>query len=386
MSAKYSAQPQESIFLSVVIPTYNMSEKIGTCLDSIAKQNIKNYEIVIVDDASSDNLERALKPYIEAALPIRAIYLSQNKGVSNARNVGIREARGEYIHFVDADDAVVAKSYHYMIQRARENPCDIIVADYIFTSSVARNEVHYRGRDGLARCLENNNLSLWNKWFKRSFILANNLQLNTTMNTAEDALFCFQAYRKEPSICCVNHLLYQYKYDDMDVARHHERDLHITSCQNSLTVLREAFSAPVPEETKCLWTAAYMNYFSFIYSNIWSRMQDPFVKGQAFTLMQQTLYELGQCNDILHLGYGKNALQFESLVGCDYMTFLSLDYKEYTFLRLLQKHSSMSPGCVPSGNSSSIQQLFLNECRRGHVGMKIILKAIKNWIAFKLGN
>ena len=59
MSAKYSAQPQESIFLSVVIPTYNMSEKIGTCLDSIAKQNIKNYEIVIVDDASSDNLKRA---------------------------------------------------------------------------------------------------------------------------------------------------------------------------------------------------------------------------------------------------------------------------------------------------------------------------------------
>ena len=381
MGAFSEKNREDCVFLSVIIPAYNMSHQIEKCLDSILKQKVSNYEIVVVDDASSDNLAAVLDPYIQNGAPIKPIYLTQNGGVSNARNVGTQAAQGVYIHYVDADDVGVDDAYPHMMKRVQENPCDIIVANYIFHSSTVRDEVRYYASEGLARCLESNNLSLWNKWFKRSFILENGLSLATGMKTAEDALFCFQAYRRHPTICCVNHFLYQYEYDDLDRVRHRERDLHIDSCQNSLRVIKEAFAEPVPEETVELWATAYRNYIAFIYNNIWTKMQDPASKEEAFVQMQDTFRYISECNEDFHLGYGENAASFEILVGCDYMTFVTIDYKQYTLIRFLQHrngHQTLASG------SAATAQLFLEECRQGHVGMKTILKSIKNWLLYKL--
>lgn len=369
---------QNDIFLSVIIPVYNMSQHIGKCLDSILDQKITNFEILIVDDASQDDLENALAPYVQKKAPIRVIHLSQNGGVSNARNVGTEAARGTYIHYVDADDTVVEGAYRHMFTRVHENPCDIIVANYIFCSSTIHDEVRYYANEGLARCLESNNLSLWNKWFKRNFILKNSLALDSSMKTAEDALFCFQAYHKHPSVCCVNHFLYRYEYDDLDELRHRKRDLHIDSFQNSLRVLQEAFTETIAKETQELWLSAYLNYIIFIYNNIWSKMLEPQAKEAAFVQMQNTLRIISEKNDVFNLGYGENAIKFESLVGCDYMSFVTIDYKQYTLIRFLQQRF------VPPQTLASVGQLFVNECRDGHIGMKIILKAIKGWFTYKL--
>ena len=99
-----------------------MSHQIEKCLDSILKQKVSNYEIVVVDDASSDNLAAVLDPYIQNGAPIKPIYLTQNGGVSNARNVGTQAAQGVYIHYVDADDVVVDDAYQHMMKTcARES-------------------------------------------------------------------------------------------------------------------------------------------------------------------------------------------------------------------------------------------------------------------------
>ena len=369
---------QESVLLSVIIPTYNMSHCIDKCLDSIFKQKIDRMEVLVVDDASNDDLRGVLEPYMQKGLPIVPICLEKNGGVSNARNIGIQTAKGEYLHFVDADDLVPDGAYRQMVKRVAESHCDIVTGNYIFESSTVREEVRYYAPEGLARCLESNNLSLCNKWFRRQFILDNQLVLDTGMRTAEDAMFCFQAYHKHPSVCSVNHFIYCYNYDDHDELRHIHRDLHI---ENSLKVLEENFTQEVPEETEKLWAEALLNYTVFIYNNIWSKMQDPASKQEAFCKMQQTFRKICQANKAYHFGYNAHAVAFEALVGCDYMTFVTIDYQQYTLIRLLQRHMGTA---MPQGPAGSVPELFLEECRRGRVGMKLILKAIRNWFAFKL--
>ncbi|OPX90600.1 MAG: Chondroitin synthase [Pelotomaculum sp. PtaB.Bin104] len=86
--------------ISVVIPTYNRADYIIDAVNSVLSQTYTNYEIIVVDDGSTDNTKLLLQPYLNK---IQYIY-QPNKGVSAARNAGIREARGEWIAFLDSDD------------------------------------------------------------------------------------------------------------------------------------------------------------------------------------------------------------------------------------------------------------------------------------------
>lgn len=86
--------------ISVIIPIYNRARYIKDCLESVFKQTNKDYEIILVDDGSTDNLREALIPYMER---INYIY-KENEGAASARNIGIKNAKGEYIAFLDSDD------------------------------------------------------------------------------------------------------------------------------------------------------------------------------------------------------------------------------------------------------------------------------------------
>ncbi len=86
--------------ISIIIPTFNRRDYITIALDSVLKQTYKDYEIIIIDDGSSDDTKEVLKPYQDN---IRYFY-QDNKGIPTTRNRGIREARGDYIAFLDSDD------------------------------------------------------------------------------------------------------------------------------------------------------------------------------------------------------------------------------------------------------------------------------------------
>ena len=86
--------------ISVIIPTYNRSQYICRAIDSVLLQSFTNYEIIVVDDGSTDNTKEVLKPYLSK---IKYIY-KENGGVSSARNFGIKEAKGRWIAFLDSDD------------------------------------------------------------------------------------------------------------------------------------------------------------------------------------------------------------------------------------------------------------------------------------------
>ena len=119
--------------LSVIVPVYNMAGegKLNFCLDSLLNQTIADYEIIAVDDASTDNSLEVLRRY-EAENPgkIRVIASEKNAHQGGAKNKGLREARGEWIGFVDSDDWVAPDMYEKLIKRAEETGADMVGCDY----------------------------------------------------------------------------------------------------------------------------------------------------------------------------------------------------------------------------------------------------------------
>lgn len=118
--------------VSVIIPTYNLARYINETVDSVLGQTYKNYEIIIVDDGSTDNTKEALSEY---GGKITYIF-QENQGVSAARNKGIKEAKGEYIAFLDADDLWLKDKLELQIGLMNSNP----EVAMIFTDGESFNE------------------------------------------------------------------------------------------------------------------------------------------------------------------------------------------------------------------------------------------------------
>jgi glycosyltransferase involved in cell wall biosynthesis len=104
--------------ISVVIPVYNRSALIGQALDSIARQTLPVDEVVVVDDGSTDGTREAISRH---STPVRYIY-QENQGPSAARNKGIKEARGEYIAFLDSDDLWVSRKNEVQVRHLLAHP------------------------------------------------------------------------------------------------------------------------------------------------------------------------------------------------------------------------------------------------------------------------
>jgi len=106
------------VLVSVIIPTYNRARYVTEAIDSVLAQTFSDYEIIVVDDGSTDNTREALKPYLGR---IHYIYQS-NKGVSAARNRGMRDAKGEWISFLDSDDIWLPRKLKQQVDDVCEIP------------------------------------------------------------------------------------------------------------------------------------------------------------------------------------------------------------------------------------------------------------------------
>jgi glycosyltransferase involved in cell wall biosynthesis len=103
--------------ISIIIPIYNQTDKLSSCLDSILKQSYKDYEIIIVNDGSTDNVEKIIEKYKNK---LQAIH-QQNKGANSARNRGAKEAKGEYLLFCDADVEMEPDMLAIMLKTLEKN-------------------------------------------------------------------------------------------------------------------------------------------------------------------------------------------------------------------------------------------------------------------------
>ena len=120
------------IKLSIIVPVYNVEKYIRPCFESIFNQGLddNNYEIIIVNDGSTDNSMKMIEDIISRHNNITIIN-QENQSLSVARNNGIQKAKGEYIYMPDSDDALIENSLFSLLELALGSKVDLLVADFI---------------------------------------------------------------------------------------------------------------------------------------------------------------------------------------------------------------------------------------------------------------
>lgn len=112
------------VIISIIVPIYNVEKYLPRCIGSILNQNFEEFELILVNDGSTDNSGKICDIYAKKDKRIKVIH-KKNGGVSSARNSGIRAATGEYIGFVDPDDYIDKNMYTNLYELCEENNCDI---------------------------------------------------------------------------------------------------------------------------------------------------------------------------------------------------------------------------------------------------------------------
>lgn len=120
--------------VSVIVPVYNVESYLRDCLDSLVHQSLKSLEIIVVDDGSTDQSQTILKEYEETFPSLVNVYRKPNGGLSDARNFGLRYAKGEYIGFIDSDDYVEPTMFEQLLDEALRTKALVTVCDidYVF--------------------------------------------------------------------------------------------------------------------------------------------------------------------------------------------------------------------------------------------------------------
>ena len=126
--------------ISIIVPVYNAREYLYRCIDSIIAQTLQSWELLLIDDGSTDESGDICDDYAEKDKRIRVVH-QQNAGVSAARNTGLAVARGKYIGFVDSDDWIEYGMFDKLYCAAENEMCSIVMCDATTVYSNGKREL-----------------------------------------------------------------------------------------------------------------------------------------------------------------------------------------------------------------------------------------------------
>lgn len=209
-------------FFSVILPVYNVYDLLERCVQSVLQQGFSDYEILLVDDGSTDGSGQLCDQLAAANPGIRVIH-KENGGLASARNAGLSQAAGQYIWFVDSDDWIEPDSLQLLFDACREKPDMVKFSHYRVTQE--RVAVKSNAPEGLYR--QEQLESLWDMAFystgkyvlsacthiyNRQFLQENSLCFVSERQVgSEDYLFNLQAMAMCRCICVTGHTLYNYE-------------------------------------------------------------------------------------------------------------------------------------------------------------------------------
>lgn len=217
--------PKAKIIFSVIIPVYNAASYLEECIESLINQTMVELEFIFVDDGSSDNSSKIIKAYAKKDKRIRLLS-QKNQGAGIARNKGIRAAKGEYLHFLDADDWVDLNIYSSIYNKLKVEYSDVCMFFYRTFDNVTGNFLSVYSpikdpkkyvmtsmREKPMYFLNNSFVIPWNKVYKRKFILNNSLRF-TNLNCSNDRPFYFEVLLKANKIMVLDAVLINYRINN----------------------------------------------------------------------------------------------------------------------------------------------------------------------------
>lgn len=232
--------------ISIIVPVYNTEKYLHRCIDSILGQTYTDFELLLVDDGSTDSSGAICDEYAAKDPRVR-VFHKENGGVSSARNLGLDNAQGEWMTFVDSDDWV-EKSMLYNLVKIDD--ADLIIGAMKFehdsTIGVFPRIGRLEGRilnSLLAENIDHHSISgPCSKLFKRSIINDNFLRFNESLTFGEDAVFVKQYLGKVLSIRVTDILCYHYNDIGDDIYRKYSKSFYpILQYYREMTALYENF-------------------------------------------------------------------------------------------------------------------------------------------------
>ena len=208
------------INISIIIPVYNTGPYLKKCIDSVLNQTLENIEIIIINDASTDNSLSIIKEYEKKDSRIKVVSLSENTmgGAGIPSNIGILQAKGEYIGFVDSDDWLELEMFEILYKDAIIHDSDYTFCDFMLFNEKTRkitppnDKCHW---DNLSATDKSSLLKIspvpWRKLYKRSFLMDNNLRFPEGDFFYEDTPFHFMVTLKAKRISFVDISLYYHR-------------------------------------------------------------------------------------------------------------------------------------------------------------------------------
>lgn len=203
--------------ISVIVPVYNVEKYLEKCIKSIINQTYHNLEIILVNDGSKDNSGKICDFWEEKDPRIKVIH-KENGGLSDARNTGMKIAKGEYIGFVDSDDYINSNFYEILMMNINRYKADISTCsirkfseEEVLDESLSLNEKVYTfiTEEALSDLIDENilNQTVWNKLYKREVI--NNIYFEFG-KIHEDVFWTYQVFGNAKKVVFVNQELYYY--------------------------------------------------------------------------------------------------------------------------------------------------------------------------------
>lgn len=206
--------------VSIVVPVYNAEKYIKTTVDSILSQTFLDWELLLIDDCSKDNTPIVCKELTQRDSRIMYLPQTENGGPARVRNIGIDQAKGEYLAFVDSDDTVEPNFLERLLITAEKYGADIVWCNY---KEICNDKVICREHnlpcctpipyDSYIRLFfsEQEGLGcMWNKLYQREFIVKNEICLNIDRVHGEDWEFNMTCFKCHPVLVAIEETLYNY--------------------------------------------------------------------------------------------------------------------------------------------------------------------------------
>lgn len=213
-------------FFSIVMPAYNCESTVGITIESILTQTFTNFELIIVNDGSTDNTKQVLESYYSKDSRVKFKTI-QNGGPGNARNKGIVLTNGQYLLFVDSDDVMKDGTLETYVQHVEDPKIDLVISSYNMNVLDGKEIVDTRLVEAPNHLIETHEEFLdnvyplmnkqlmyvvWNKLYKLSIVKENDIVF-PPYNSCEDRLFNIRYFNHVNSCRVVNDVLYNYSFD-----------------------------------------------------------------------------------------------------------------------------------------------------------------------------
>lgn len=228
--------------ISVLIPAYNVERYLPKCLDSVLSQTFDDFEVILINDGSTDGTGKICDDYAARDSRIK-VYHQDNKGISATRNLCLQYAVGEYIQFVDSDDWIEPNMLEVMYNKARISNSDVVECFFYLETANASEPYyfcHSKKEDSLNDSIAGKWAVLWRHMFRTSLLRGNRIEFPKGIDGGEDYFFVVKSLVFSNKIASCEKFLYHYNYTNEN-SFIHKKSLKKTLYQYSATSLVENF-------------------------------------------------------------------------------------------------------------------------------------------------